>query len=135
MCRVRIDTGPEPPPGLLGSKTLCTLPAECAEPAARTLLEAERWLGSPHMVVLAAQDPEIERLVLSKYIELAGKPFHGRTGAYRSVLARSRKGVWRLMDLGYLVVVARARPRTLEALSRLEEYPYRSLFLYTGQER
>ena len=121
----------EPPSHLLGPVHTCPSRADCARRAAEIALEAGEWLGSPRAVSIALQDEGLAGLVEKAYRELAGRDLESPVrGVYKRVLQLSREGHYRLMDLGYVIVLARATQRTLEALSRLDGYPYHARLLY-----
>jgi hypothetical protein len=121
----------DPPKEVFYKLKTCPNIGDCTADIIGVILKVERWLGSTEPITLAVQEEDYARTIIREYERRTGRSFAGRIhGGYKAVLARSRIGHHKLSDLGYIIVVARAQNRTLQALSRLEGYPYHATFLY-----
>ncbi|MCE4624393.1 MAG: DEAD/DEAH box helicase [Desulfurococcales archaeon] len=120
------------PREVFGLKRVCPQLSDCMPEVFETIDKASKWLGGQEAVTVAVQDEGVENRISKRLTLHFGEPFKGAFGvrAYRSVLAAARSGHYKLMDRGFIVIIARANKRTINALRRLEGYPYYSLFLY-----
>ncbi|MEB3789513.1 MAG: DEAD/DEAH box helicase [Desulfurococcales archaeon] len=119
------------PGKLLFSKTYCSTLKECLNHAAERIGEAERVMGSSMLVTIAVQKEEIFDELNAIYLRRFKKQIseeHRR--AYRRVLGASRRGLHKLLDYGYIVLIAKDTSRIENFLERIRGYPYMSIYLY-----
>jgi len=123
----------EPPePGhVMGRLVTCPRASDCMDRALEALVAAAEWLGDAS-VTLAAQDEALAEKLLLAYTRETGRPFRGRwRGAYRAVLAASRKGA-DLLDYGFIVALVRTTPRPSALIERLSGYKYAAVHAYAS---
>ncbi len=119
------------PGKLLFSKTYCSTLKECLNHAAERISEAERIMGSSMLVTVAVQNEDVFDELSDIYLRRFKKQLseeHRR--AYRRVLGASRRGLHKLLDYGYIVLVAKDNSRIENFLDRIKRYPYMSIYLY-----
>ncbi len=111
---------------LSGSRRECTTIDRCIEEVLQDTVNAVKLVGR-YGVTLAVKDQDIAYRLKQ---ELASRsiPVEPSIAAYRRILSHSTDMV-RLLDDGYVIVVARESPQTIQALSRLDRYPYKSLYV------
>ena len=125
--RPPLEPGDPPPVG--GSHVSCPRLGDCVERVVDSLVAAVDWLG-PQAVTLAVQEEDAAQSILLGYSRLAGRPFTGRwRGAYRAVVAASRRGA-DILDYGFIVALVRASPKPSVLIERLAGYPYAVVYSY-----
>ncbi len=119
------------PPPAMNSIVYCPDSFACVLKAIPTIIQASEWLGTPNSVAIATQHEEIAALLSREYARRTGvEPSVIGQGIYRKLLRVSREGPEKLMDLGYIVLLAKADGRIRGLLARLEAYPYKTIYLY-----
>jgi len=127
----RQPTEPPEPGHIMGRLVTCPRAGDCMDRALEALVSASEWLGDAS-VTLAAQDEELAEKLLIAYTRETGRPFRGRwKGAYRAVVAASRKGA-DLLDYGFIVALVRAAPRPSALIERLSGYRYAAVHAYAS---
>ncbi|MEB3862129.1 MAG: DEAD/DEAH box helicase [Desulfurococcales archaeon] len=118
--------GKEETARISGKRRECTTIDKCIEEVIQDTIEAAKVLGR-YGVTLAVKDQDIAYR-LKQELASRGVAVEPSIAAYRRILGHSTE-VTRLLDDGYIIVVARETPQTVQALSRLDRYPYKSLYI------
>jgi Superfamily II DNA helicase len=118
----------------LGGVRTCSSLQECLDLAVDEVHGLAEAFGYD-FVTLAATDSLVKAFV-AKYVRLYGRVPQASARAYSRFLRYLREGdTDRLMDMGYLIVLARRRAELERLLRRLRDYPYYAAFLYEGGGR
>jgi len=115
---------PLPKPGAFECPSL----RSCTE-LVDTIRSLEEAIGSEGVYV-AVQTSEIASRVRELYTARWGSPLKARVGSLSRVTSLAESREWgRLMDLGYVVAVARRGRASSRAVKALEEYPYARIYI------
>ncbi len=126
-----LATGLRPPENApkLGKAVECETLAECADQAARLAAEIEASVGEGSVTVVGSSKAIAE--VSARYLRLSGRALGYSPSAHRKALRLAREGrLEELMNMGYVLFVARRSQRLENIVEGLREYPYAQLFLY-----
>ncbi len=112
--------------GLLGVRRECITLSKCIGDVADNIKKAVEAFGK-HGVTVAVKDQDLGYMI-KHALAPEGIAIEPSLSAYRSVLSSSNTSPLKLLDHGYIVIVARESPQTLKALERLKDYRYAAIY-------
>ncbi|MCE4598568.1 MAG: DEAD/DEAH box helicase [Desulfurococcales archaeon] len=110
------------------SVTECLTLKRCIEDIIDAISTAIEVFGEEGVAV-GIKDPSIEAVVRRALASRGIRDVRIGQGIYDSILSISKNSMTKLMDMGYIIIIAKHNPNTLNALNRLRKYPYVKVYI------